>query len=341
MSIPFGGSPGGHCLDTMLDALFRGTFCPVLGAGASCDVGVPGGKGLVERLAQALGLDVTAARRTREDHGPLGALDLMRLQAPTDEEFFRALQEVLYAPVPRDWTRRSGFPRSALFHVAELVSILAVRWGPRDFHALTYNFDTLLEEALAALGYAATCVVPGEELEFRPASSSERFGWPAMRERGRGRKDATIRVVHPHGVVPRREREGMERAQARMSHLVVDASSLAHHQTIPLHLRSRWQIRAFGSRNCLFYGLSFDDPAVRMLLEDSRQPGSSAESSMKHVALVSDPPQGSVRGWRAAWERALRNRRIVRLRSVGFEQQKRFLRILASEALVTGRRAWA
>ena len=336
MTAPFGRNTfASRCLKTMLEAVLGGTFCPVVGAGASCDIGAPGWDMLVRTMGREFGDPKSTVEDLLKEKGPATALGMLcTRQAP--KAVIQAMQRAIYDTLPSSWARAGEHRQSAPIELARLMILRELRTGPRSFHALTYNYDTFLEEAVASLGYRAVAITPRTRVAFAPTASGQAFGWP--RAQRRGRADVEIRIVHPHGLVPRNSEEAEYDAQA--NELVLGDKSYAEVESRPLSESAVWQLRAFGSRCCLFYGFSFSDTAVKKLLHAADKANTRgyeslmAERALRHVALL-DAREGPVDAWRRLYESP---NNIVQLKSAGFLQQKRFLQVLRLEAQLSHRR---
>jgi hypothetical protein len=168
----------------------------------------------------------------------------------------------------------------------------------RGFHVITYNFDTLLEEVICALGHNAIAIAPevptagsilgadasrgsGHLLvrrSFLPAPAQpreERFGRHAGFE-----PPVTVRVFHPHGLLPRKG-SGVGKG------LILGASSYDWTAGALQNPHNLWQLSAFSGLSCVFYGLSLNDSAIRRLVRLARVLRENALlSDARHVAVL-------------------------------------------------------
>jgi hypothetical protein len=109
--------------------------------------------------------------------------------------------------------------------------------------------------------------------------------------------------------------------------LVLGAASYEYRITRGIEPPSIWQLGAFSALNCMFYGFSFADLAVRSLL---RVGTDAFQEGIKHVALVrtDDPAGGAPPSWGWAEDEHFKRIGTLRVGGAEFRQQKRFLRIL-------------
>lgn len=129
---------------------------------------------------------------------------------------------------------------------------------------VTYNIDVFLEEMLAAAGFDVEGMTATHTEPWRaePTARTARRAW--ARERGLGRRDPpTIRVFHPHGMLPRVARPGEPAAHD----LVMTSEEYASYRFDPMSLPSLVELETYGARRCLFYGFSFLDARVRDVLQ--------------------------------------------------------------------------
>ncbi|ANM30802.1 hypothetical protein ABI59_16310 [Acidobacteria bacterium Mor1] len=318
---PFGATLAGEALTLAGDALRAGKLCPVIGAGASVDAGAPTWVGLVRSLADAMGafetLEQDEAAKLIEQTDPTILVELIAENAQPND-LSRRVGSILDGCVNRSWVRDRSFSNRALRHLAELAIRVAETSPGRDYHVITFNFDTLLEEAIQALGH------PTESLTPHGSIRRERVSGPAL---GRKVPPVRVRVAHPHGLAPR---PGDLRVGENVApDLILAAAEYYARLATPLAKPSVWQIDAFASLNCLFYGFSFNDFAVRYLLgtvvKARHQPG------IAHVALVCEEDKPWF--WQLRTAVNAYRYRILRIGQHSFDQQKRFIRVLNHAAV--------
>jgi hypothetical protein len=266
----------------------KGRLCLVLGAGVSKGVGLPLWGELARHVAETTdrvhfgdfppdwtcGLLDPEKRRNAVRAAVIregGDLPWTLSVLNAESESFRA---ALYpTKVPRNWTQDpSRFDASAIASIAQMAIALAEAHPRRSFHVVTYNFDTLLEEAVAHLGHRAVALTPKGEKPWEAEGPPER------------RRAAVVRVAHPHGILCRPGETEAECGGLMLDARDYDASSLA-----PFADHNMWQICAFAGFSCLFYGWSFQDYAVRRLLRvgmTARRCLSNYAGEAKHVALL-------------------------------------------------------
>ncbi len=243
---------------------FRGQgVALVLGAGVSFGSGVPLWSGLVSRLV------LTVVSSKLEPGNPIAKEYLPFVRAleaclPADAlitaSYVRARLSEMMGGGPVDEARFAQALHAALYQTATGPSLLHralaalvkdARGGKGVREVLTYNFDDLFEEALAAAGCEFEVVARGE----RPS--------------GRG-----VPVMHPHGILPK---AGASALDAR----VVFAEGHYHDEFASPHSWSNVvQLNAFSQLRCVFVGLSMTDPNIRRLL------GATRSSAPQHFALL-------------------------------------------------------
>ena len=225
-----------------------------LGAGVSIPYGLPSWKNLVLELL------FEQAERTRRlgrmwphyrravaswmtdyfDYDPLVLArmferDLRRRlggAAPSDEEFLERLRVHMYAHV------REPQGRTLLRTVADLVARGTARSGVEA--VVTFNFDDLLEQELAARQVNVSSVINRE------------------RQKGDG-----LRIVHAHGFVPRTGPISRE-------HIVFTEPDYHRLTESVFHWGLSEIVERLRKSTVLFIGLSMSDPNLRRLLDASR-----------------------------------------------------------------------
>lgn len=334
-----GSTLAGWTIEFLLGAAERGVLCPVAGAGLSCDLDAPTWKELLESVGKKLeqrGQQLPAPADDLAQGVELGIVfDLIN-----EAGNLGCLCEIFDEKVPESWTVEGlevrgahlPFEQTAPCLLAKLCILNALQAGPRSYHAVTYNFDTYLEEAVSALGYPAVAVAPGGEQRWASRRARQ---YPGYRSR---RSGLEIRIAHPHGLAPRPSENSWGTRRRRVfdhRDLVLTASSYHARATRPLAAPALWQLLSFGSRHCLFYGFSFADQAVRMLLWTAAQERPGMLPETRHVAVFRKLEVAGAHpadGWEPQWGRYLARLGVLRLGTPDFLQQKRYLRLLVREA---------
>jgi hypothetical protein len=229
-----------------------------LGAGVSTEWGIPSWKNLVLELL----FDQTAqARRMRGmwphyrralsewliDHFEYNPVILARVvktdAADRDRDFRSAVRDQLYASYERAKAKRSAGGSSPT--TLDAVVTLLERSGRRGHvrAVVTFNFDDLLEQSLAARG-----------LPFQVIHDDER---PI----GHG-----IPIVHPHGFLPMT-------GPLPQSPIVFTEDEYHHLTDSVFHWALTRIVGYLRESTVLFVGLSMSDPSLRRLLDASHRAG--------------------------------------------------------------------
>lgn len=235
-----------------------GTLTLVLGAGISYPSGAPGWEDLIAHAgARAFPADIIAAVEASR----LSSVARVRFfESQIGKMVFRGhLKDALYAKVTK--------------HAANLGAIAAFIIGegerPRVGNVITYNFDDLLEQAIARHGSA----------RHRAVSSAADYNTPVS--------DDTVRVYHPHGYLP----QDGDFERVADSPIVFSENDYHRHFVDHAYWANTVQMAAFGSSHCLFIGLSFSDGNLRRLLDYSKGRG-----PRRHVAIQRICPDHAVPG---------------------------------------------
>jgi hypothetical protein len=243
--------------DRLFVAWENETLCLCLGSGIGVDVKLPNWSQLTFGLGQKSGIFPSLS-----DSELQSAREAL-LRPPPDLTFWletfepkaASLVELLYSGTSlastEDWVTGPSFEESAPHWAALLAIAIAARSPDRPFHVISYNFDVLLEESIAALGQRAEILAP--ESHYRLVEPRGGVSSPYARHLDPGR--ATVRVLHPHGVC---FRDGTHSPKLMLTAADYDHAALLGLQPFSLH-----QIHAFAHLNCLFYGFSFADDLVR------------------------------------------------------------------------------
>ena len=171
---------------------------------------------------------------------------LKRLAGPG---FIDKVREGTYRGVQPD----SETPRQ----VARLA--LALHRQSRLRHLITFNYDSLIEDAINAEGVAAHAV-------YRETRTS-----------GTG-----IPVQHVHGYLPRPPQPITPEEAASV---VFDEETYHSRFNRPEHWTNRVMLSALKESCCVFIGFSMNDPNVRRLMEQARE-----ADQVPHVVLLRQPP---------------------------------------------------
>lgn len=230
----------------------------IAGAGVGVSAGMPTWSSLLRTLLSAFvnktyafsesaetDTMIAELQHRLEHQSPLIYAQFVRSQFD-EAEFIDLLHSALYSP---------GTP-SAHSPICKAIARLAHHLDC----VLTFNYDSLIEDALSSEGFANTPV-------FEAAAWSSVNGLP---------------VYHPHGYLPRDRQAGKQ-------YRVILAESDYHTQ---YHSPSMWSniaiSRVLLENVCLFIGTSLEDPNLRRLLDASHreQPGK------LHYILARSPVAG-------------------------------------------------
>ncbi len=294
----------GRALRSLTSWFFEGKLVPVIGAGASKDLGVP----LWGALAKSMATGYV------RDPGDLTTRDLLlafELMSQKGELFWDDLRDQLFSSTEEGtyfedadpstlktgelWASEKCTHDSSLQYLAALCILNALLFPERAFHVMTYNLDTLLEEKIAALGHRAIAITDEHEAVWEPVcepSGSE----PLVTERPSmhvGQR-ADIRVFHPHGLVLRASKAralGREQCYIKPMMRLSDYEYLANNTLGGVGLL---QLQALRNLRGFFYGFSFSDPNVRRLASLTIQLGAE-EVFSKEL------------DWRSGWRRSKRD----------------------------------
>lgn len=210
----------------------------VLGAGVSTSCGLPTWTELLLRLhagtlADLNATDVdrltTAYLRAVCDEGPLVSARMAQSNQ-SNENFIERVRLTLYT----DGTVESDL----LTEIAKVTNLCEGKIGVKGI--ITYNYDSLLEEALKKIG--------------RTYDRRDR------RDRG---SSIGVPLRHVHGF--------LERSANQDEWIVLSEKQYHDEYSNPYAWSNVVQLNAFRETTCLFVGLSMTDPNLRRLLEDSRK----------------------------------------------------------------------
>jgi hypothetical protein len=241
-----------------------------VGAGVSHGCGLPGWEALVQGLAPAAYKGGKAA--VREALAKLNAITQGRiLKTRLKAGFNKAVADVLYA---------------SPYRLSAALSAIASAGARR---ICTYNFDDLIEEALAVQGVAFRSLLPGDPLEAD--------------------FDGTT-VLHPHGFLT----ASMTAEECANTQIVLSEEDYHALYANPYSWANLIQLTLLLSQSCLFVGVSLEDPSIRRLLDTCV----GLPVSHKHYAIMRSPAAGLEGDAKRAGE-DLRLARNAELRSLGVE----------------------
>lgn len=263
-------------LDVCLRRIEEGDFCLVLGAGTSRDALVPDWRGLATSVLAAPG----TSNRTEDDLlerlevDEAVAFDVAanvpapraRRRGDRKSDVLMSVRKAIYANNPAGARSR----RTAVDHAAQ-VAILAARSSrtqgrARAFDVVTYNYDSLLEEAICRRGHRARALVPERDSRAPLVQVDDDVWKPDGWDTRLGLERMTVTVLHPHGLIPRESSPEEE-----TWHLMLRASDYDSRGGSLRFIENAAQLDAFTARTCLFHGFSFRDHAVRRLLRIAAQ----------------------------------------------------------------------
>jgi hypothetical protein len=222
----------------LLDAYNQDGITLVLGAGVSTSCGLPSWTELLLRLhagtlADLNATDVdkltTAYLRAVGDEGPLVSARMAQSNQ-TNQDFIESVRSTLY---------KAGATQSNLLtEIAKVTNLCEGKKGVKGI--ITYNYDSLLEEALRTIG--------------RTYDRRDR------RDTGSNRG---VPLRHVHGF--------LERSANPDEWIILSEKQYHDEYSNPYAWSNVVQLNAFRETTCLFVGLSMTDPNLRRLLEDSRK----------------------------------------------------------------------
>ena len=248
-------------LERVKAAWRQGRLSIIAGAGVSLESGLPTWGVLLNSLLVNF-VEKTYKQQVREDvfREIVGELEQeLRHQSPivyaqfirsrfTEEEFLENVHSAMYSG-------NSDAPSPGAICRA------IVRLGHKLNSVLTFNYDDLLERALAAEGHESTTVCRAAD-------------WATVKG---------IPVYHPHGVLPfKREEDG--------HYWIVLTESDYHTQYASPHLWSNIAVsRVLLESTCLFIGTSLTDPNLRRLLDAAHR----EQPDREHFLIAMWPGDGN------------------------------------------------
>jgi hypothetical protein len=247
----------------------------------------------------------------------------------------------LYGELPVSWAEEAGpgLLQISVGLIARLAILVADGDRGRPFHAVTYNFDTTLEEAIAAQGHwAVAMTASGREATWPPSQSG-----PGLFRTSLVRTPRVVRVAHPHGLIVRPGRRdpctGTEFPISRPD-LIIGADDYDRSTLVPFANHNLWQLAAFSTLTCFFYGWSFTDFAVRRLLRVSStlRQVSLLKRRPFHIALIKSKETEFQRLQLRVLERSQHVRTIL-TSDPKYEDQKTFLRLVLQKLNIITRQS--
>lgn len=277
--------------DPVIEAWQTKTLCPVIGSGLSGDVGIPTWTSLLQSLSdRTLALDPTLRKHVHDKVAGREsgwAYDILSLLKGVG---LRGLSRVLYPGRSRvadaSWVYEAGFTLSAPALMARLAILVARRAPGRPYHVVSFNQDVILEEAIARMGHRAMALTAQGSSPISWDPQGDHTAW--FLRVSSGHPCVTVRVVHPHGLVPR-ESDRRRQDCVSMSDVILGARSYDRSLGWAFTPHSLWQLAAFESHVCFFYGWSFADVAVRRMLRaalDIRRAAVRLVDEPRHIALM-------------------------------------------------------
>lgn len=245
------------------DALRAGRLTIVCGAGVSVGAGVPVWNDLLLRLLESmierlstnnsLKLGTNAAKEFSERQGASSLILGKYLKNNLGKDFSKYVRDALYSKSP------------TTCDVIEAIVELArpQRDGKPLDSIITFNFDALIEENLAASNISARAIYT----EAIRHSSDE------------------LPIYHVHGYLPR---SGKLVAEAE----IVFSEDAYHGQFIdPFSWSNLIQLNKLTHNTCLFVGISLTDPNLRRLLDAAWR--KNPDKTLSHFVFKRRPKWGS------------------------------------------------
>ncbi|MBY5819885.1 hypothetical protein HFN60_30295 [Rhizobium leguminosarum] len=224
----------------------HGKLSVFVGAGISQGCGLPGWDQLIDRVASRI---------------PKGSLrfDLGAIEKLDNVTRTRIIRELLGKRFIYEVGQSLYETTHFLSHAVRAVASLGAD------RICTYNFDDILEEALAFEGVGFDSVTPGEPI-------NNNFGG--------------VNVYHVHGLLP----SGASLEACKEIAIVFDETDFNLLYSDPYSWANLTQLSMLMSSSCLFVGCSMRDPNLRRLLDTCRR----LKLTHKHFAIVQSPVQGKI-----------------------------------------------
>lgn len=213
-------------------AFFSGPNTFFLGAGVSCDEGLPGWKSLLMALIS----DATGSKIEEKEFDALfeanGSSSIImgryirRLYNDDNEHMRKVIRKCLYKK-----KTYNGIKSNTIQKICELVN--NNRKTVKSI--ITYNYDDLIEQQLANIHVPSCSVFDTRE------------------------PDARFPVYHVHGI--------LDQANLKSSEIVLTEDEYHEQYRRSFMWSNVEQLHALQSNNCFFIGLSMTDPNLRRLLD--------------------------------------------------------------------------
>ena len=203
-----------------------------LGAGVSCDEGLPGWKSLLMALIS----DATRSIINEKEFDALfeanGSSSIImgryirRLYNDNNEHMRKAIRKCLYKK-----KNYEGIKSKTIQTICELVN----NNQKKVKSIITYNYDDLIEQQLAKIGVPSCSVFDTRE------------------------PDARFPIYHVHGI--------LDQANLKSSDIVLSEDDYHEQYRRSFMWSNVEQLHALQNNNCFFIGLSMTDPNLRRLLD--------------------------------------------------------------------------
>ena len=203
-----------------------------LGAGVSCDEGLPGWKSLLMALIS----DATRSIINEKEFDALfeanGSSSIImgryirRLYNDNNEHMRKAIRKCLYTK-----KNYEGIKSKTIQTICELVN----NNQKKVKSIITYNYDDLIEQQLAKIGVPSCSVFDTRE------------------------PDARFPIYHVHGI--------LDQANLKSSDIVLSEDDYHEQYRRSFMWSNVEQLHALQNNNCFFIGLSMTDPNLRRLLD--------------------------------------------------------------------------
>ncbi len=234
-----------------------GKLIPVIGAGVSASVGFPKWKELVKQVAQTV---LDSAHWSQHDID--GMCELIEQDRVSNTRTIRFLEKtcgfeskLLEVVKKKLYSNPIRAPQESFF-----TSVCQTFFSPRFRHApwaISYNFDDLIESETTSRKLVGAVFSP---------STLATHGYQ-------------VPIYHVHGYLPRTSDPLSD------NQVVLSERRFHAHYFSPYYWANVIQLDAFLRYNCLFLGISFDDPNLRRLLDHARS--FSGVKEPRHFAFMS------------------------------------------------------
>lgn len=228
------------CLDNpdsvdvfLADQLIKRRLALVLGAGVSNGVGLPDWKELVRRLYESKGATPDSNLSSEQSSEAF----YIKYYNGQDKAFSELVRDVLYAGAKLDPTSLGSHPL-----LNAIGAILTASARGSAGHAITFNYDDMLESHLRYRGFVVNTI---HEL-------------PAWN------KETDMTLLHAHGYLP------SDKSQATSNGIVLTRLDYDRVVGKSGNLWNQKMLDIFRSHTCIFIGLSGDDPRLTSLLLETK-----------------------------------------------------------------------